>query len=385
MNLILAQLLKEQDDYKTNPTYEMGVALPQIAMQGALSPHSNLNPWEMLLVGALGGLGGGILQGIGQNMGQQSLNEKTTGIADLLGAETEAERLLALETNPQLKQYGELFKIDDALDRREATEAAKLEKLKRIQKILNNEVPPTDYMTPQGITVQKVPTYDYETDTFGEREVGRSMSPGQKKMAEALAEKQAGNVAYGGPFDPEKAAALEDSARKEIKGGVPADQFLKSEIAFQSMLKAYNDKSGLSDVPLLYGSVQTTEPGLAVRTDDVSIRRGAMGLGGVFADAVGFLESGQKFTKEMRAQLIKNAADARDARIALYKQDVDNARGIAERRKVNPDNVQPFPIPKESKALMEQTFGGELWQDPSGKNWIIHKDANGTPIAKEEL
>lgn len=386
MNLILTQLLKEQDDYKINPTYQMGVALPQIAMQGALSPGAKLNPWEMLLIGALGGLGGGILQGIGQGMGQASFSEKTAGLSDILGAESNAERSAAIQQHPELRQSADLLAIGDALNEREATEAAKSEKLKRIEKILRGEVAPQDYLTPQGVTVQKVPTYDYETDTFGEREVGRSMSPGQKKMAEALAEKEAGNSLYGGPFNPKDQADIEDRMADDlVRAGSPTDQYLKSEAAYNGLLKAYHDNSGIADMQILYKLIQVTEPGLAVKNDDKTIVQTALGLGGKVADLAGWLSSGNHFTKSMKADIIKAASDSRDSRIDLMKEAFSRVEEKAASRKLNSRNILPFETPKESSFLMNQTFGGELWRDDGGKNWIIHKDANGNPVSREEL
>lgn len=382
MDLLLAELIRDQDSYRSEPLYQLG---GELMGQFPISKAYNMSPWERLAAGLLTGIGGSALQGIAKNQALSGLADKQSGIEALFSTSDPAQRNLLLETKPELKQYDSLIKLGDALKQRELTDYAAKQQTEDLADILSGKGARREVMDSQGVTTQEEMTYDPATGALRWKEYGRSQSPGEKKFAEALAEKVAGNTLYGGGFDPEKQAAIEDSMRKELKIGVPTEQFLKSETAFQNMLKAFKDKSGSSDLDLLYGAVQVREPGLAVRQDDQSLITASSGIGGVFADAAGFVTSGRKFTPQMRSNLIKSAAGARDARISLLERDFATSRAIADRRKINPKNILPFDLPEPSSVLMEKTFGGELWQDNSGTNWIINKDANGKPISRSRI
>lgn len=378
-DLLVSALLKGGNGYESNPLYKVGASL---IASPPISPEYRMSPWERLAAGLTTGFGGSLLQSIARS--QDSDTNNVMKLAKVLQATPEERD--QLRSKPGWSDYADTADAVESLQKKEKkselSDYFAKEKLKTTTDILTGKGPRWDVQTPQGITEQHTMTVDPETGQISESVYGRGMSPGQRKLAEALAEKQAGNITYGGPFDPVKQAAIEDSMRGELKHDAPTDQFLKGETAFQNMLKAFNSKGGASDLDLLYGAVQTREPGLAVRSDDQSLINGSYGIGGVFATAAGYLQSGRKFPPQMRAQLVQSAGNARDARIELLKQDFGRAAEIAQRRKIDPENIVPFNIPSNSSSEMQRVLGGELWEDRGGKMWFINKDSDGNPVSR---
>jgi len=124
LSLLLAQALKDQESYKTEPLYQMGT---QLGSYHPFGPESGLNGWQSLLVGALSGLGGGILQGIGRGMSSDS--NSVESLAKVIGA-APAERESIAASDPKLSKYSSILKIADALDKQELTDFAEKERLK---------------------------------------------------------------------------------------------------------------------------------------------------------------------------------------------------------------------------------------------------------------
>ena len=379
---LVAQLLKEGDTRQSDPMYKYGAEFAQSGP--ALSQAAGLNPWESLLVNALSGLGGGAIQGISQRLAKPSTTSQA--LTALLMPDG-PERDKAFE-DPDLAKYKTVLDIEQRIKQQDSKEeAANFLAKQELQQIADAQSGKTtrEVNRPDGSSIQEERYYDPETKQFGWKPYGQEPGIYDKKLFEASAERAAGNSLYGGGFDPEKTAALEDSLRKETEGNPAVDQFIKGETAFQSMNKAYSDKTGTSDLDFMYGAVQTREPGLAVKGDDQALLREAAGLGGVFATAAGYVKSGAKLPPSLRASMLQSASNARDARIDLVTEKFQKTQDIATRRKIDVKNALPFDLPKKSKEFVEKTIGGELWQDPEGNNWVIKKDANGTPISREKL
>lgn len=355
-SLLIAQMLKGQDSYKTDPLYTLG---SQMLASPPIGKEYRMSTGERFAAGLLTGLIGGGLR-------QYAKASSKGDDADTLGL---AQALANKDTSGLNGKYkataDAILELEKQTKQQELSDFAAKKKLEAITDINTGKASTREIMNPNGVTTQNELTYDPSTDSFYYKQYGRSQSPGEKKLAEALAEKQAGNIAYGGVFDPEKAAAIEDSMRKELKQGTPVEQFQKGEVAFQNMVKAFPDTSGASDLDFLYGAVQTREPGMAVRKDDQDLARAAFGIGGVFSDAAGYLTSGRKFTPEMRKAMLDAAGRARDARINLLKQDFDTASGIAERRKIDPKNIIPFNLPKYSSDLIGQAVSSDSALPPN--------------------
>lgn len=66
LELLAAELLKDQDAYQQQPVYQLGSSLIDAAPIYGIKGAGKVDPWESLLLGALSGFGGGALQGMAQ-------------------------------------------------------------------------------------------------------------------------------------------------------------------------------------------------------------------------------------------------------------------------------------------------------------------------------
>lgn len=161
-------LLQDQNAYKTeNPFYSAGTGL----LGATVVPvGADVSPWEKLLIGALAGFGGGVLQGVGKTQAQSENTNKLSGLASLLGASS-TDRQGIVSKNPELAQYEGLLEINEALDKAALTKLEKQEKIKDIAKSLSD--PEMRTRISGSDEIQEERRYDPKSDTFSWVSIGQ--------------------------------------------------------------------------------------------------------------------------------------------------------------------------------------------------------------------
>jgi hypothetical protein len=158
-------------------------------------------------------------------------------------------------------------------------------------------------------------------------------------------------------------------ARKEFASSDAYSNFANAEVAVKRMIPALRDNTGASDMPFIYGLIQSLRPGTPVRKDNVDEVIAQMSLPTQYkrrlqaaAKGTGILDQGVK--QEIFKTVVDNYQVARDQYVGmknLYTRDL-KGRGI-----INAGGVSMLPKTKkaaEFRSLINNQTGEE--NDPLG-------------------
>jgi hypothetical protein len=120
--------------------------------------------------------------------------------------------------------------------------------------------------------------------------------------------------------------------------------FEEAQRQFQTMGKLAQDATGASDVALGFAFFKTIDPSSTVREGEFAAAASSMGLGAQAVATFERLDSGQKFSPQLRKDLLTAAGHA----FELQKRDiaalVERERAFAQRYGLNPDDIARDPV-----------------------------------------
>ena len=137
-SLIRALLEDQGNELLLSPAYTTGVGLRKSL--GSLGDYK-LKPWEAVLAGALTGLAGGALEGIGRSTAESRNEAVTSKLLSALGAKGE-DRYNQLKDDPDTAKFATLLKVSDVADQ-QALELglSEYEQKQRLQQQIDMEHP----------------------------------------------------------------------------------------------------------------------------------------------------------------------------------------------------------------------------------------------------
>lgn len=140
-SLIRALLEDQSNELLLSPAYTTGVGLRKSL--GSLADYK-LKPWEAVLAGALTGLAGGALEGIGRSTAESRNEAVTSKLLSALGS-SGPDRLSALEGDPETSKYATLLKLQEVADK-QALELglSEYEQKQKLQQALEMQHPKYD-------------------------------------------------------------------------------------------------------------------------------------------------------------------------------------------------------------------------------------------------
>ena len=165
----------------------------------------------------------------------------------------------------------------------------------------------------------------------------------------------------GGMTDYERAKLEQDATAASLNGGQPAPDlgdikgiretnekrlqvFQESQRQFQTMTKLANDATGASDVALGFAFFKTIDPTSTVREGEFAQAASSMGLSARTVAALEKLDSGQKFSPQLRKDLLAAAGHAYDLQKRDIEGMVERETAFAQRYGINPDDIVRNPI-----------------------------------------
>jgi len=119
--------------------------------------------------------------------------------------------------------------------------------------------------------------------------------------------------------------------------------FKDKEKGVTALVQAFKDPSGSSDYELIRRAAQSVEPGLAVRTDDISSIQGAASVLGLSTAAISAAISGEsKLSPRVRAGIMRIAKRGYDSSLTDYNTLRSSFLERSKAAQLNPDFVVPF-------------------------------------------
>lgn len=188
-----------------------------------------------------------------------------------------------------------------------------------------------------------------------------------KAEAEAAAKIRGEMAGYGisaeqNPASPQYKAkkdtiGISESLRKEFSGQDVVKDFKRAEIGLRSLAKAMQDPAATSDVEIIRAAIQAIEPGLAVRTDDqTAIAQSVSIPDSMKAELSRALTGKSGLAPEVRSGLMRIAARRYHEYASEFNQIRGGYKSIAERQKLNPDDVLLYPQAEDVKAIIPLGF-----------------------------
>ena len=419
-SIIQALLAKRQQDVAMSPSINIGQAISQ-------TPDVTLdNPWATFGL-ALGKnlLGAGL-----QSWGQQSNNLETQGLtsqlAGILGAGgSAASQAAALSANPELSFLSSYPLMQEAQKQREMQDM--------YNELLMKGAVQTDFdkqmaLYNAGIT-KDMSRYNagldlWKNDEAQRRQVFRDIAPLIQEAAaqQANAQSLAQNPAFVGPMQPDAMAPIATAPNSPIdlqklqSGGYSLNQLQKiaqarnelsgqmvnpysnpmteivdkyrtefggtkeyqmysgAKTAVEKMYNALGDDSGSSDIPFVYGLIQTQEPTGIVRGGEAE-----------------FIKEGLPFTEEIKNKLLAafqgKSKLGTDLKMKVFKTALGNYKAFRDNyvtMKKNYENllkkkgvsdtsgVSVLPKSKKASEYMEwkQSDDGKWWFNDRTKQRI---------------
>lgn len=138
-------------------------------------------------------------------------------------------------------------------------------------------------------------------------------------------------------------ATFEDTAkvRGEVRQLPSYKNFAEAAPIYKSMLSTAGNNSKASDLNLVYGLGKIFDPGSVVREGEMIMVKNTAGLPDWLQGAINGLNGGQALTPETRKAILREAKVRIDSYQQMFNQDAEQYRGIAQREKMNVDDVVP--------------------------------------------
>jgi hypothetical protein len=380
-DILTQALLQSQQNPQTSPWSSAGAQFSQQAGQYMQSPqYADDSPTSRLVAALISGVGGAALQGYGAYDARQKQEAINNDLLNVSKAYYGGGDLTSIGESVQSPQVRGLLPAIQ-IERMANTRAAEADRASKVQALRDT------LLYSKGI--------DVAPEGSGARFVqDPSMSDidFRAKYKDALATRQAQVDAESMQgVNPKELASTEDSMRNELytKGSV-AD-LRQIDNAYKSMVKSYNDKSGASDLDLIYGTAKTLDPMGSVREGDAVMIQRTDGYFGQLQAFLGSVQGGAKLSPENRRSLLEVAGRRRDEAINAFNTSRDELKGIANRRGANFENINAYGDFQPSNALVEAlkipsaSPASAPVKGPDGNMYIINRGPDGQPISKTRV
>jgi hypothetical protein len=185
-----------------------------------------------------------------------------------------------------------------------------------------------------------------QTFTQGENALGRghqtALQQGQQTFT---AQENALNRAATATLKTLEIEAGRGAKTADLEGKV-RDDFTALTKDYRTVTDAYSkiksnaaSKTGAGDMAMLYAFVKLLDPGSVVRESEFATAAASGSFGERVQGAVQRLATGERLPDTLRADFMREADNIMKAQRGGFDQAVKTYRGIAERQKLNPDNV----------------------------------------------
>jgi hypothetical protein len=175
----------------------------------------------------------------------------------------------------------------------------------------------------------------------------------------------------GGPADPAQAGALASKTsntqfdnisglRKEVQGLPSYKNYAQAYPIVKAMADTYNTDSKASDLNLVYGLGKIFDPGSVVREGEMVMVKDTASLPDWLVGAINGVNGGARLQASTRQAILREAISRANQYKQAYDQDAGQYRGIADRYKINPDDIMPnFGAVPEMPGNLPAVSGGD--------------------------
>lgn len=177
------------------------------------------------------------------------------------------------------------------------------------------------------------------------------------------------------------------SLRKEVQGLPSYKNVAQAAPVYRSMLDAAGRNDRASDVNLIYGMAKLMDPGSVVRESEMTVATAIATLPDQLRNAVqSQITSTGRLSPDVRDGIMREAYSRMGAYQGMYDQDANIYRGIADRRRMNVEDVLPNfgefkPYERKSDAATPAPAaapttpqGGPTRKVIGGKTYVRGKD-----------
>lgn len=134
-------------------------------------------------------------------------------------------------------------------------------------------------------------------------------------------------------------ADLNDVLKVRDRFDKVAKPFEEAQRQYNTMSALAQDATGASDVALGFAFFKTIDPASTVREGEFAQAASAMGLGGRVVALFARLDRGEKFTPELRQELVQAASRAYEEQKADMIAAQERTLAFAQRHNLNPEDV----------------------------------------------
>lgn len=138
-------------------------------------------------------------------------------------------------------------------------------------------------------------------------------------------------------------ATFEDTAkvRGEVRQLPSYKNFAEAAPIYKSMVASAPNNSKASDLNLVYGLGKIMDPGSVVREGEMIMVKNTAGIPEWLKGQIEAVNGGASLTPETRKAIMREAKIRIDSYQQMFNQDAEQYRGIAQREKMNVDDVVP--------------------------------------------
>lgn len=263
----LAQILSGQPmvDYQSSPIYQGGYQLAQT--QVPMSRRAN--PWAVAAGRVAQGFAGGLMMGYGKKYAE---NEAATRARDAIRGMQTGEF-----SDPTVQSSIELYDLMQKHQMGLEAEGKRKELELTTPYEIKKSLAAKGMQQADDGSIAEIPNYanvmakQAGAEARAKADVEASTAPGiayktavSRKLGELEAESQA-LTARGGKLSPDKLREYETVLRKEFTSRPEYVDYSLALKNYKSMLRALKDDSAMADVELVFGVMQSIEPGGIVR------------------------------------------------------------------------------------------------------------------------
>lgn len=183
-----------------------------------------------------------------------------------------------------------------------------------------------------------------------------------KKWREEYTSEAAKNASKGAlPGTSQEASSM----RKELQDVPSYKNLSQAAPVYKSMVDAAGRDNRAADVNLIYGIAKVMDPGSVVRESEMTVAQAVATLPQQLRATVeSQLMGGGRLSPSVRASIMQEAHSRVQAYSGMYDQDMEHFKGIAERNRLNPDDVirkfgafEQWKAPQQANAAQPQQSG----------------------------
>lgn len=212
-----------------------------------------------------------------------------------------------------------------------------------------------------------------------EREFRRQMAQEERdwrageSAKDRAARLRAAREAAASKKEPDRSKAATD-LRKEFTAHPVTKRYQDVKISYDKVKRAANSGTAAGDLSLIFGFMKLLDPGSVVREGEFATAQNAAGVPDRIRNAYNAAIDGQRLNPEQRKQFVDTARDAFAAEEAVYRQQEQLFRRLAETQGLDPANViggTPRPTQGGNVDLTQPASGAVRMRAPDGRVYEI--------------